>query len=133
MFRTAACGVLVLAFCAFLSAQSARVIADKASLRGRPADNGKVVETLSKGAEVELVKVSGLWYLVQSAEYAGWVFTSDLEVAKTPAIVADTSKSSLKTTPAVTTNRTYIRGPRGGCYYLSPSGSKVYVDRDLCN
>jgi len=27
----------------------------------------------------------------------------------------------------------YIRGPRGGCYYLSASGRKQYVDRSLCN
>lgn len=27
----------------------------------------------------------------------------------------------------------YTRGPRGGCYYLSASGRKVYVDRVLCN
>lgn len=26
-----------------------------------------------------------------------------------------------------------IRGPRGGCYYISGSGRKVYVDRALCN
>ncbi len=29
--------------------------------------------------------------------------------------------------------RTYILGPRGGCYYLRPSGAKVYVkDKTLC-
>lgn len=28
--------------------------------------------------------------------------------------------------------RTYIKGSRGGCYYLSDSGKKVYVDRDKC-
>lgn len=29
--------------------------------------------------------------------------------------------------------RTYIRGPRGGCYYLTDSGRKVYVkDKSLC-
>ena len=27
----------------------------------------------------------------------------------------------------------YIRGPRGGCYYLTGSGRKQYVDRSLCN
>ncbi len=27
----------------------------------------------------------------------------------------------------------YIRGPRGGCYFLSASGSKKYVDRSICN
>jgi hypothetical protein len=35
-------------------------------------------------------------------------------------------------TPARSTGG-YIRGPRGGCYYLSGSGRKVYVDRSLCN
>jgi hypothetical protein len=27
----------------------------------------------------------------------------------------------------------FIRGPRGGCYTLSSSGRKRYVDRSLCN
>lgn len=27
----------------------------------------------------------------------------------------------------------YIRGPRGGCYYITGSGRKEYVDRSLCN
>lgn len=31
-------------------------------------------------------------------------------------------------------DREYIRGPRGGCYYLSGSGRKVYVkDKSLCD
>ena len=33
----------------------------------------------------------------------------------------------------VTTSRTYTRGSRGGCYYLSASRNRVYVDRSLCN
>lgn len=32
-----------------------------------------------------------------------------------------------------TTSRSYFRGPRGGCYYYSSSGKKVYVDKSLCN
>lgn len=27
----------------------------------------------------------------------------------------------------------YIRGPRGGCYYLNKNGNKTYVSRNLCN
>lgn len=27
----------------------------------------------------------------------------------------------------------YIRGPRGGCYYINAYGNKVYVDRSLCD
>lgn len=32
-----------------------------------------------------------------------------------------------------TTSRTYIRGPRGGCYYINSNGNKTYVDRSMCN
>jgi outer membrane biosynthesis protein TonB len=28
--------------------------------------------------------------------------------------------------------RTYITGPRGGCYYINANGNKEYVDRNLC-
>ncbi|MGH9947377.1 MAG: thermonuclease family protein [Pyrinomonadaceae bacterium] len=27
----------------------------------------------------------------------------------------------------------YVRGPRGGCFYINSKGSKVYVDRSICN
>lgn len=39
-----------------------------------------------------------------------------------------------KETPKTTTvgNRTYITGPRGGCYYNNASGNKVYVDHSFC-
>lgn len=30
------------------------------------------------------------------------------------------------------TYHVYIRGPRGGCYYITGSGNKQYVDRSLC-
>ncbi len=28
---------------------------------------------------------------------------------------------------------TYTRGPRGGCFFINSKGSKVYVDRSICN
>jgi endonuclease YncB( thermonuclease family) len=30
-------------------------------------------------------------------------------------------------------DRTYVRGPRGGCYYINSSGKKTYVDKSLCS
>lgn len=30
-------------------------------------------------------------------------------------------------------SRSYIRGPRGGCYYINSNGNKTYVSRSLCN
>ena len=29
--------------------------------------------------------------------------------------------------------RHYIRGSRGGCYYINSNGNKTYVDRSFCN
>lgn len=34
--------------------------------------------------------------------------------------------------PSISTYRTYIRGPRGGCYYINGNGNKTYVDRSMC-
>jgi len=31
------------------------------------------------------------------------------------------------------TTRRYIRGSRGGCYYINANGNKTYVDRSMCN
>jgi hypothetical protein len=30
-------------------------------------------------------------------------------------------------------SREYIRGPRGGCYYINSNGNKTYVDRSMCD
>ncbi|ESQ78063.1 hypothetical protein [Asticcacaulis sp. YBE204] len=30
------------------------------------------------------------------------------------------------------TPQKYIRGKRGGCYYINKNGNKTYVDRSLC-
>lgn len=35
--------------------------------------------------------------------------------------------------PVSKDGRTYIKGSRGGCYYINSSGKKIYVDRGLCN
>ncbi|MGC4231472.1 MAG: DUF3157 family protein [Niabella sp.] len=37
------------------------------------------------------------------------------------------------TTRKANAGRAYYRGPRGGCYYYTSGGSKVYVDRSYCN
>ena len=31
------------------------------------------------------------------------------------------------------TQRTYVLGPRGGCFFVTPGGGKKYVDRGLCS
>ena len=52
--------------------------------------------------------------------------------ASNPPIVQQVRTMPLNQVPSSSTDG-YIRGPRGGCYYLSGSGRRVYVDRELCN
>jgi hypothetical protein len=132
--------VLCAALCGFAGAQSARVAVDKASLRGRPADDARIVDAIARSTEVEVIKVSGLWYLVQTPELAGWMSIKDLESIK-PAASAE-AKATVQPQPvgklpdsgaqAQPGSKTYTRGPRGGCYYLNSSGKKTYVAHELC-
>ncbi len=46
---------------------------------------------------------------------------------------SDVSSTGSQRSYTPSTDRGYIRGPRGGCYYYSGSGRKVYGDRSLCN
>lgn len=45
---------------------------------------------------------------------------------------ADPVKPVITSQPLENSQR-YIRGPRGGCYYLNGSRRKMYVDHSLCN
>jgi len=87
------------------------------------------------------------WYVVRIGNRVGWMHGDTLEFVNTSSPSRRLSEQSI--TPDYTprpsppsggrTPRTssvdsdYIRGPRGGCYYISGSGRKVYVDRSMCN
>jgi hypothetical protein len=53
--------------------------------------------------------------------------TLDLKRPETPTAVAET-KVAAKSADA----KTYTLGPRGGCFYVTTSGSKKYVDHSMC-
>lgn len=77
------------------------------------------------------IKRSGKWQVV------AWQATAVPAPAppKTDSAAAATT-SATKPASLVSispSNRTYQKGPRGGCFYTNSSGKKVYVDKDLCN
>jgi len=128
------------------AAQSATVIAEKANLRGTPSAKGKVVDKLSIDQTVEVIKQNGAWFLVQARDYVGWIQGDTIRlntltlsspvtlvpsraVETTPTYTPPTQSPSARSSPS----RTYIKGPRGGCYYINSSGKKTYVDHSYCN
>ncbi|TDS14692.1 hypothetical protein [Sphingobacterium paludis] len=82
--------------------------------------------TTSNGRTV-LLKPNGTWEYVQSD--GG---TTQRTTANGRAGASKYSVSS-QATSSRAKQRQYIRGPRGGCYYINANGNKTYVDRSLCN
>jgi endonuclease YncB( thermonuclease family) len=51
---------------------------------------------------------------------------AELKVPESPAV-------EVKNVRASRSSKSYMAGPRGGCFYLTASGGKKYVDRSLCS
>ncbi len=105
-------------------------------------ENQKIYEQAEQKARTEK---SGLWKNKNPVEPS--IFRGDRETTEvdkkesTEKPIVETSSNpttnTVNPTPAPSSNkspnRTYIRGSRGGCYYINSKGSKTYVDRSLCN
>lgn len=144
--------VLILFFTAVSYSQMAVVIGENAYLRGSAVETGAIVDTLKSGAKVAIIKQQGPWFLVQSSPFVGWMHGNSLRLTTTPrstaplvansqppsekqkesAITKSKTEEPAADPPSVVEKRVYIRGPRGGCYYVRPDGKKVYGDHGLC-
>lgn len=126
---------LFLAFCFNAKAQTATVIVENANLRGTPNSNGKIVDTVSEGAALQVLQQKNVWFLVQSTDFVGWIHGDTIKYSSNAFGLTRSSPAPrparVSKPPASSGN--YIRGPRGGCYYINGSGRKQYVDRGLCN
>ncbi|MEJ7623456.1 MAG: nuclear transport factor 2 family protein [Pyrinomonadaceae bacterium] len=78
------------------------------------------------------VKRKGKWQVV--AWQSTIVPTPGSETKVSNAAALPTAKTLVltPTVPAPTPGRTYLKGSRGGCYYLTASGKKTYVDHSYC-
>ena len=61
-------------------------------------------------------------YVPEQQHFASSVTNSSSSKSKSSSTQRQSYRQTIK----------YIRGPRGGCYYMS-GGSKIYVDRSYCN
>ncbi|MBC7899152.1 MAG: thermonuclease family protein [Saprospiraceae bacterium] len=82
---------------------------------------------------------NGLWS--ETAPIPPWEFRDEVFVESAvamPPVQKPVEKVKSDVLPAASPSkaagRTYIMGPRGGCYYLGDAGNKVYVkDKTLCS
>jgi len=103
----------------------AAVVAFRLVINTTKADGTKTTgNNLNTGT---FIKRNGKWQAVawQSTVVPKPETTSTADVKPT-ALTSEKPPQSAQT-------RTYQKGPRGGCYYLNASGTKVYVDHKLCN
>lgn len=74
-----------------VSAQDSVVVtAPQANIRGTPNANGKIVTVVDKGGRFELIKSAAPWYLVQTAEYVGWIHGNGIRITD---VFGDLSKT----------------------------------------
>lgn len=92
--------------------------------------------TTSDGKRV-LLKSNGTWeYVKDSASTANSLYSGGSKSTTTSTSSRSTNTTTTRSSSSsgkTSTGRTYIRGPRGGCYYINSNGNKTYVDRSLCN
>jgi hypothetical protein len=157
-YRLLALTLLIACFPLSASPQTpkyARVISQSANLRETPSVTGTGSLEITEDTLVKVLDEKLPWFVVRIGNRVGWMHGNTLEFinaqrstaqpleqnvspiytpSTAPAPRRDSSPDTVPDTGGYTRpDRTYIRGPRGGCYYLSPSGRKVYVDRSLCN
>ena len=135
---------LLLTSCGTTTAQkrTARVIAENANLREIPSSTGLAEGEVPEGTVVKILDEKLPWYVVRVGDRVGWMHGATLLFIDNAAtsserepvrVIAPAETYSLPQPTRSTADRAYIRGPRGGCYYISGSGRKVYVDRSMCN
>lgn len=78
------------------------------------------------------IKRNGKWQVV--AWQSTIVPKADPTSSTDPKAATSTAATLISPKPTTSTSgRNYQKGPRGGCYYLNSSGSKVYVDHKFCS
>jgi hypothetical protein len=80
--------------------------------------------TTSSGQKV-ILKSDGTWEYVKSNSSS----INKLSSGTGHSNFKEKSSKNRKNSSA----RSYIRGPRGGCYYINGNGGKTYVDRSMCD
>ena len=72
--------LVFLLFALSVYSQTATVISENAKLRGTPSEKGKVVDTIKRDTQLEVIKQKDAWFLVQTREYVGWIHGNTIKL-----------------------------------------------------
>lgn len=101
------------------------VVAFRLVITATKKDGSKTVSyNLNTGT---FVKRKGIW---QAVAWQSTVVPKTEPAMQTAS--AETKPAALVSSPSADGPRTYLKGSKGGCYYLAAGNKKVYVSHDLC-
>lgn len=106
------------------------------NVRMEPSSTSKILRTLRPGDSVRVGQPRDGWSAVMAdGKASGYVSrgTGALQSSE-PVEASEASAPPVAfMSPRASGGNRYQRGPRGGCYMITASGNKRYVDRDLCD
>ena len=79
--------------------QTAIVIAENVNLRESADSSGRVLETVTKGATLEVVKQRGAWFLVHTGSQTGWVRGNTIRLEKNNPVIGSNESSNFYEPP----------------------------------
>jgi hypothetical protein len=102
-------------------------------VRAEPRSDAAILRTLNRGDYVHVgpADANGWAKVYSGATYFGYVYRASSLIQPTPPFV-DLVSPGTRPSPEAE-SRVYIRGPKGGCYYINRNKNKQYVDRSMCN
>ena len=86
----------------------------------------------TEAAPINLIQVARVAHACSRCAPAEAERTAPAVPATSTATATATETRSPTTSSPQASRGAYIRGPRGGCYYINSRGNKTYVDRSLC-
>lgn len=96
------------------TAKKAVVITENANLRKVANSNGEVIQTISEGTNIEIVRQKGAWFLVKADNQTGWMHGNTIRFVEAENLTSN----------SLTTDDTYTNSYNSSSYYSSPySGS----------
>jgi len=130
-----------------------------AKLKRAPSLMGEIIRSFKQNTKVIIIDYDDYYYSVCKDSLCGymseiWIKTNSsvseyIKAKKTESKLSNSvNNNSSNYSPSYkrskknnstyrkkryTSYRSYIRGPRGGCYYINSNGNKTYVSRSMCN